>query len=227
MANTTSPYRRSATTKTTKKVIKKKKKHKCANFKTCKKFCRAGRKEGEVCEKCARKDKKQKFRKKLRKCEPCSIRKGASVQKRDVVGGRCSPCRKADRRAEPDRKCAKCDSSAAVFKVGDLQLCNLCAAATRLAVDGVFTQQVRPSRTDFRAGTAYALSRLDLVHAFILVRRGDKIWYKYCVFLLFRYVLFVRYGLIAALLEPVTKKERAQAVAKKVAAAFSFSSASA
>ena len=123
-----------------------------------------------------------------------------------MSGDRCSACRTAkrifDEEDEAASQCARCEGECALYKFGQQMLCALCRAAAVFAQNGTLTEKIRPSRDEYLRGVTFACS-CHAVDVFIMVRIKKKNFRgPWCVFLLFRYVLFRRFGIRAALLVP-------------------------
>ena len=224
---------RTPTKTTTKKTTTKKTRQKCSNFAVCGNHCRAGRAAngGELlCEGCSRRQRQATAAQELKKCEPCSAQAGREVLKKHVSGGKCAACRVAQRTATAPapaageeesaaaRACAACAKAPTALLPGGK--CKLCTAASSFAASGHVTFQVRPTAAEFRRGVEWGTTTgASMAHCFVMVRlkTAKEVW---CIYLLVRFVLFRRYGIIAALLEPAKRGLTARAVAQRAAAAL-------
>ena len=118
----------------------------------------------------------------------------------------------------PARACAACAKAPTALLPGGK--CKLCTAASNFAASGHVTFQVRPTAAEFRRGVEWGTTTgASMAHCFLMVRlkTAKEVW---CIYLLVRFVLFRRYGIIAALLEPAKRGLTARAVAQRAAAAL-------
>ena len=212
-------------TKTTKKTTKTvaKKQQKCANFAECQRFVRvlkAGN-QGSLCWSCRMKKNQADAARIEKKCGPCSASAGKLVLKPNISGGRCAACRL--RHLEVG-VCGTCGEKLAVEKVaqsgeaGEASLiCESCSRRQHLAETGAVRLKVRIPRAQLSAGVTFA-TQAACVDVFLLVRRRrGKKWSAWCALVLFRFVLWRRFGIVCALLEPVAFSVSAAEVAQRIA----------